>query len=173
MSCASIGLHRHHRDTSRERGHRSWHARSVSAHWKAAAPAAIENPPQAVQRPVARARHLADVPPQQDQRHMGAQGQRRARRILDQGLRASRRLRGQRRQERADVLSGAGRGEEAGARRGRQRRHRTDHGRWRAERLQDAIWKRAVPIPTTPNGRACISPACCCPSRWHCSPPPS
>ncbi len=24
------------------------------------------------------------------------------------------------------------------------------------------------PIPTTPNGRACISPPCCCRSRWHC-----
>ena len=33
--------------------------------------------------------------------------------------------------------------------------------------------KRAVPIPTTPNGRACISPACCCRSRWRCSRPPS
>ena len=39
-------------------------------------------------------------------------------------------------QECADVLRGAGRSEEAGARRGRQRRQRTDHGRWRAEGLQ-------------------------------------
>ena len=99
--------------------------------------ASIENPPQALQRPVARARHRADVPPQQDQRHMGAQGQRRAWRILDQGLRPRRRLRGCRRHERADVLSGAGRSEEAGARRGRQRRLRTDHSRRRADRLQD------------------------------------
>ena len=42
--------------------------------------------------------------------------------ILDQGLRPGRRLRGRRRQERADIPSGAGRREEAGARRGRQRR---------------------------------------------------
>ena len=33
--------------------------------------------------------------------------------------------------------------------------------------------KRAVPIPTTPNGRACTSPACCCRSRWCCLRPPN
>ena len=32
---------------------------------------------------------------------------------------------------------------------------------------------RAMPIHTTPSIRACISPARCCQSRWHCSRPPS
>ena len=32
---------------------------------------------------------------------------------------------------------------------------------------------RAMRIPTTPSIRACISPACCWPSRWRCSRPPS
>ena len=36
-----------------------------------------------------------------------------------------------------------------------------------------AIWKRAKPIPITPSGRACTSPACCSRSRWRCSQPPS
>ena len=42
-----------------------------------------------------------------------------------------------------------------------------------ALRPTGAIWKRAMPIPTTPSGRACTSPACCCRSRWRCSRPPS
>ena len=97
----------------------------------------IEHPPQALQRSVARARHRADVPPQQDQRHMGAEGQRRPRRILDQGLRPGRRLRGCRRQERADVHQAQdqakklARGDDGGA------GQRTDHRGWRADRLQD------------------------------------
>ena len=35
------------------------------------------------------------------------------------------------------------------------------------------IWKRAVPIHTMRSGRACISPACCCRSRWQCLRLPS
>ncbi len=116
---AFTGIRTHHCDTSRDTGTRSWHARSASAHWKAAPHGLkFDRPPQAVQRPVARARHRADVPAQQDQRHMGAEGQRRPRRILDQGLRPGRRFRGCRRQERADVLS----------------RRRTSRRSWRAAR---------------------------------------
>ena len=66
--------------------------------------AAIENPPQAVQWSVARALHLTNVPAQRDQRHLGAKGQYRSRRILDQSLRPGRRFRRCRRQECADVL---------------------------------------------------------------------
>ena len=64
-------------------------------------------------------------------------------------------------------------GEEAGPRRGRQRRHRADHCRWRAQGLQarsgsaqrQSLQRRAS--APAPHQRAdCRSP-------WHCSPPPS
>ena len=34
-------------------------------------------------------------------------------------------------------------------------------------------WTRVMRTLTTPTGRACISPACCCQSQWRCSLPPS
>ena len=102
-----------------------------------------------------------------------AEGQRRSRQTMDQGLCPSRRFRRQRRQERPDLLRGAGHCERPDTRRRWQRRQRADHGGRCVDRLRNRSDSRAAPMPTMPNGRACISPARCCRSRWHCWEPPS